>query len=192
MLGRIVFARALRWQTGKAVRNFHSTARRPYFATRSPYFKALGLLLPASFLLYGHVYAESEASGPVQLSEEDNTDIDPISEDDLTNEGPRAYDPETGEINWDCPCLGGMAHGPCGEEFKAAFSCFVYSTADPKGMDCLEKFQGMQDCFRRHPDVYKEQLEMDESPEADADAVTEVATVTEAQTAELGDFSESQ
>ena len=25
------------------------------------------------------------------------------------------------EINWDCPCLGGMAHGPCGEEFKAAF-----------------------------------------------------------------------
>jgi intermembrane space import and assembly protein 40 len=32
-----------------------------------------------------------------------------------------AYDPETGEINWDCPCLGGMANGPCGEEFKAAF-----------------------------------------------------------------------
>ena len=23
-----------------------------------------------------------------------------------------AFDPETGEINWDCPCLGGMAHGP--------------------------------------------------------------------------------
>lgn len=47
----------------------------------------------------------------------------------------------TGEINWDCPCLGGMAHGPCGEEFKAAFSCFVYSTEEPKGMDCIEKFK---------------------------------------------------
>lgn len=52
-----------------------------------------------------------------------------------------AFNPETGEINWDCPCLGGMAHGPCGEEFKTAFSCFVYSEEEPKGMDCIEKFQ---------------------------------------------------
>lgn len=52
-----------------------------------------------------------------------------------------AFNPETGEINWDCPCLGGMADGPCGEEFKAAFSCFVYSDAEPKGMDCIDKFQ---------------------------------------------------
>jgi intermembrane space import and assembly protein 40 len=59
-----------------------------------------------------------------------------------------AYDPVTGEINWDCPCLGGMAHGPCGTQFKAAFSCFVHSTEDPKGVDCIEKFKGMQDCFR--------------------------------------------
>ena len=29
-----------------------------------------------------------------------------------------AYNEETGEINWDCPCLGGMAQGPCGETFK--------------------------------------------------------------------------
>lgn len=52
-----------------------------------------------------------------------------------------AFNPETGEINWDCPCLGGMADGPCGEDFKAAFSCFVYSTEEPKGMDCIAKFQ---------------------------------------------------
>lgn len=52
-----------------------------------------------------------------------------------------AFNPETGEINWDCPCLGGMAHGPCGEEFKAAFSCFVYSNEEPKGIDCIEKFK---------------------------------------------------
>ncbi|KAG5988583.1 hypothetical protein E4U43_004698, partial [Claviceps pusilla] len=51
-----------------------------------------------------------------------------------------AFNPETGEINWDCPCLGGMAHGPCGEEFKTAFSCFVYSSEEPKGMDCIDKF----------------------------------------------------
>jgi intermembrane space import and assembly protein 40 len=52
-----------------------------------------------------------------------------------------AFNPETGEINWDCPCLGGMADGPCGEDFKAAFSCFVYSKEEPKGMDCIDKFQ---------------------------------------------------
>lgn len=54
-----------------------------------------------------------------------------------------AFNPETGEINWDCPCLGGMAYGPCGEEFKAAFSCFVYSNEEPKGMDCIEKFKSV-------------------------------------------------
>jgi mitochondrial intermembrane space import and assembly protein 40 len=60
-------------------------------------------------------------------------------EEEAGNQG--AFDPETGEINWDCPCLGGMAHGPCGEQFKAAFSCFVYSKEEPKGMDCIDKFQ---------------------------------------------------
>ncbi|KAL4911879.1 hypothetical protein BDW62DRAFT_215437 [Aspergillus aurantiobrunneus] len=52
-----------------------------------------------------------------------------------------AFNPDTGEINWDCPCLGGMAYGPCGEDFRAAFSCFVYSEEDPKGIDCIEKFK---------------------------------------------------
>lgn len=55
-----------------------------------------------------------------------------------------AFNPETGEINWDCPCLGGMAHGPCGEEFKAAFSCFVYSKEEPKGMDCIDRFKWVE------------------------------------------------
>lgn len=85
--------------------------------------------------------------------------------DDAKSQG--AYNEETGEINWDCPCLGGMATGPCGEEFKSAFSCFVHSTQEPKGMDCIEQFKGMQDCFRKHPDVYGEEIaDMDnEKPE---------------------------
>jgi mitochondrial intermembrane space import and assembly protein 40 len=65
-----------------------------------------------------------------------------------------AFNPVTGEINWDCPCLGGMAHGPCGPEFKEAFSCFVFSEDEPKGINCVERFQAMQNCFREHPDVY--------------------------------------
>ena len=96
-------------------------------------------------------------------------------EDEADSQG--AFNPETGEINWDCPCLGGMAHGPCGEQFRAAFSCFVYSTEEPKGMDCIDKFKwvlrgrpwgaadghrGMQDCFREHPDIYGEELDEDD------------------------------
>lgn len=61
---------------------------------------------------------------------------------------------ENGEINWDCPCLQGMGSGPCGEEFKDAFSCFHYSESEPKGSDCLAQFQGMQECFQEHPEVY--------------------------------------
>jgi len=77
-----------------------------------------------------------------------------------------AFNPVTGEINWDCPCLGGMADGPCGEEFKAAFSCFIYSNEEPKGMECIDKFQGMQNCFREHPEHYKGELEDDEELDA--------------------------
>ncbi|CAG8440079.1 7208_t:CDS:2 [Ambispora gerdemannii] len=74
-------------------------------------------------------------------------------------------DPDTGEIDWDCPCLGGMTNGPCGEQFKAAFSCFVYSTVEPKGSDCLEAFKEMQSCFRTYPEFYGEELEDDEEKE---------------------------
>lgn len=56
-------------------------------------------------------------------------------------EGEGAFNPETGEINWDCPCLGGMAHGPCGPQFREAFSCFVYSKEEPKGVDCIDRFK---------------------------------------------------
>jgi len=83
--------------------------------------------------------------------------------------GQAAFNPETGEINWDCPCLGGMAHGPCGMEFRAAFSCFVYSEAEPKGMECVEKFKTMQDCFREHPDVYGEEINDSEDSEVPVD-----------------------
>ncbi|KAG8972965.1 Oxidoreductase [Tulasnella sp. 425] len=85
--------------------------------------------------------------------------------------GSAAFDPVTGEINWDCPCLGGMAHGPCGPQFREAFSCFVYSEQEPKGVDCVEKFKNMQDCFRAHPEAYGEELDDDDETAAAPGAV---------------------
>lgn len=65
----------------------------------------------------------------------------------------------SGEINWNCPCLGGMATGPCGVEFREAFSCFHYSEAETKGADCYEAFKTMQDCMAEYPTVYKQNEE---------------------------------
>jgi len=86
-------------------------------------------------------------------------------EEEASEQG--AFNEETGEINWDCPCLGGMATGPCGDQFKAAFSCFVYSKEEPKGVECIEHFKTMQNCFREHPDVYGNELDDDDAPPAE-------------------------
>lgn len=96
---------------------------------------------------------QAETSASSILKETDTSEeASTSSNDGASSSG--AFNPQTGEINWDCPCLGGMAHGPCGPEFKEAFSCFVFSEVEPKGMDCVEKFKAMQNCFRAHPEVY--------------------------------------
>jgi len=60
-----------------------------------------------------------------------------------------------GSINWGCPCIGSMAIGPCGVEFREAFSCFHYSEAEPKGSDCFEKFSDMNECMSKYPELYE-------------------------------------
>ncbi|KAK9791943.1 hypothetical protein SCARD494_07350 [Seiridium cardinale] len=137
---------------------------------------------------------KEEVTAPVAPAAEANTEV-PASESDTNASasdaisGPEAleaeagqqgaFNPETGEINWDCPCLGGMADGPCGEEFKAAFSCFVYSKEEPKGMDCIDKFQHMQDCFRLHPEVYGDELADDDEETPAAEGAPEAGAAAE-------------
>ena len=108
--------------------------------------------------------SQAQASAPAELAPSAPTDGPEQLEQDASQQG--AFNEETGEINWDCPCLGGMAHGPCGEQFREAFSCFVFSKDEPKGIDCIDKFKGMQDCFREHPEIYGSELEDDEEPPA--------------------------
>ncbi|GBP12850.1 Mitochondrial intermembrane space import and assembly protein 40 [Eumeta japonica] len=74
----------------------------------------------------------------------------------------------SGDINWSCPCLGGMATGPCGMQFREAFSCFHYSEAEPKGSDCYEKFSEMQACMAQYPELYARD---DDDADEDAPAV---------------------
>lgn len=76
---------------------------------------------------------------------------------------------DNGDINWNCPCLGGMATGPCGVEFREAFSCFHYSEADPKGSDCYDAFSTMQSCFSKYPTVYNKSNTGDDDGDDDDD-----------------------
>ncbi|KAI2805745.1 hypothetical protein RDWZM_008917 [Blomia tropicalis] len=59
-----------------------------------------------------------------------------------------------GDINFSCPCLGGMASGPCGSEFREAFSCFHYSESEVKGSECVDLFMEMQSCMTKYPNLY--------------------------------------
>ena len=50
----------------------------------------------------------------------------------ITKEDTKGYEgpiKENGDINWQCPCMAGMVSGPCGWEFRQAFSCFHYRCA---------------------------------------------------------------
>ncbi|XP_015518600.1 mitochondrial intermembrane space import and assembly protein 40-B [Neodiprion pinetum] len=77
-----------------------------------------------------------------------------------------------GEINWNCPCLGGMATGPCGLEFREAFSCFHYSAAEPKGSDCYDAFKTMQTCMSEYPALYgNKEADLDDLGQAESQAV---------------------
>jgi len=110
------------------------------------------------------------------LTEEDakkpsSVELSPPAPED----GPQSVINEDGSINWNCPCLGGMAMGPCGVEFREAFSCFHYSEAEPKGSDCIEKFVGMQECMTAHPEVYPDtgkQADELEKATAESEAAT--------------------
>ena len=116
---------------------------------------------------------ETESSATTPTTTTTQGSDEPEEESGQPQPGATAFNPDTGEINWDCPCLGGMAHGPCGMQFREAFSCFVFSEQEPKGIDCVEKFKAMQDCFREHPDVYAEGM-----PTAHATHESPVLTIT--------------
>ena len=101
-----------------------------------------------------------------ERSDRDNENITKGALMDLDRNQEGLLNPVTGEINWDCPCLGGMASGPCKEEFKQAFTCFVNSTDEVRGTDCISDFTKMHECFRSHSDVYEDFLKASDSEES--------------------------
>ena len=63
-----------------------------------------------------------------------------------------------GEINWDCPCLGNLPNGPCGPNFREAFSCWVENKDNEEGFaeHCFENFSKWEKCLSEHREIYKQ------------------------------------
>lgn len=71
-----------------------------------------------------------------------------------------------------------MASGPCGSQFKEAFSCFHYSKEEVKGSECIDNFRNMQECMQRYPELYPQE-EDKESSQAEASSSSVSAAPTE-------------
>ncbi|KAK6512981.1 Oxidoreductase [Arthrobotrys conoides] len=160
-LGRLGLAAAIVYWYNTSTIFAEEPAEKQPFISRAPPVEPIP---EEHFPTIDEVVAEKKAKAKAAASDTTNQTVVAAGELETASKSPEslqeeagqqgAFNEETGEINWDCPCLGGMAHGPCGEEFREAFSCFVFSKEEPKGVDCIEKFKGMQTCFQQYPEIY--------------------------------------
>ncbi|KAK8945514.1 hypothetical protein KSP40_PGU020543 [Platanthera guangdongensis] len=58
----------------------------------------------------------------------------------------------------ECPCVADLRKGPCGFQFSEAFVCFIKSTAEEKGSDCVRPFVALQNCIRANPDAFSKEV----------------------------------
>ncbi|XP_076903086.1 mitochondrial intermembrane space import and assembly protein 40 homolog [Bidens hawaiensis] len=66
----------------------------------------------------------------------------------------------------ECPCIQNLRTGPCGSQFSEAFLCFMKSTAEEKGSDCVNPFVALQKCIQTNPNAFpSDVLEDDEVKE---------------------------
>ncbi|KAL9280366.1 Mitochondrial intermembrane space import and assembly protein 40 [Arabidopsis thaliana] len=62
----------------------------------------------------------------------------------------------------DCPCIADLRNGSCGSQFSEAFLCFLKSTAEEKGSDCVNPFVALQSCINANPDAFSKSVTGDE------------------------------
>ncbi|KAJ7954643.1 mitochondrial intermembrane space import and assembly protein 40 [Quillaja saponaria] len=66
----------------------------------------------------------------------------------------------------ECPCIADLRSGPCGDQFSEAFLCFLKSTSEEKGSDCVHPFVALQNCIKVNPNAFsKDILDEDEGKE---------------------------
>ncbi|XP_030470316.1 mitochondrial intermembrane space import and assembly protein 40 homolog [Syzygium oleosum] len=58
----------------------------------------------------------------------------------------------------ECPCIADLRNGPCGTQFSEAFVCFLKSTAEEKGSDCVHPFVALQNCIKANPGAFSKEI----------------------------------
>lgn len=90
--------------------------------------------------------AESDPASPLYgLAQEAVPSGESYNEEDLELKAQRALE---------CPCVAELRDGPCGKAFSDALVCFIKSTAEEKGSDCVYSFLTMQACMLENPDAF--------------------------------------
>jgi intermembrane space import and assembly protein 40 len=80
------------------------------------------------------------------------------------------------------PAAGDLKDGPCGSNFVEAFSCFIRSDHEEKGMDCLPQFAAFQECLRGNPEhVDKIMQDADDALDAEETDAAESGAVGQQQ-----------
>ncbi|XP_027906698.1 mitochondrial intermembrane space import and assembly protein 40 homolog [Vigna unguiculata] len=58
----------------------------------------------------------------------------------------------------ECPCISDLRTGSCGSQFSEAFLCFLKSTSEEKGSDCVHPFIALQSCIKANPDAFSKDI----------------------------------
>ncbi|XP_061166320.1 mitochondrial intermembrane space import and assembly protein 40-like [Saccostrea echinata] len=97
-------------------------------------------------------------------------------EEEELYDGPTGFVQPNGDLNFGCPCVGGLHAGPCGYEMREFLSCNYYNSKDkedPRGQGCDEKLDTMMSCIQKHADYYREKMSGDDEEEEDPFTITE-------------------
>ncbi|KAL5982984.1 Oxidoreductase [Asimina triloba] len=119
--------------------------------------------------------AQSDSRTETQITEPSSVQKpQPSSLEDLIAEAAAFGDDENESLDakvqkaLECPCVAGLRSGPCGTQFSEAFVCFLKSTAEEKGSDCVSPFVALQNCIKANPGAFsKDVFDGEESKEED-------------------------
>ncbi|XP_057524618.1 mitochondrial intermembrane space import and assembly protein 40 homolog isoform X2 [Amaranthus tricolor] len=62
----------------------------------------------------------------------------------------------------ECPCIADLRKGACGSQFSEAFFCFLKSTAEEKGSDCVHPFVALQSCIKANANAFTKDIVEDD------------------------------
>lgn len=104
--------------------------------------------------------SQSDTSAINDTSKENSNLVPPSSMESLIAEAAAYGDDENESLDakatkaLECPCIADLRKGPCGNQFSEAFLCFLKSTAEEKGSDCVNPFVALQSCIKSNPNAF--------------------------------------